>query len=90
MQDLSTIRKRDGAFYWGLFRHDKKENVYVESFLVDSWIEHLRQHERMTVADRSIEERALAFHIDEKPPNVSHFIAGPFQSDSRRTDDDNI
>jgi hypothetical protein len=41
----------------------------------------------MTVADRSIEERALAFHIDEKPPKVSHFIAGPFQSDSRRTDD---
>jgi hypothetical protein len=26
MQDLSTIRKCDGAFYWGLFRHDKKEN----------------------------------------------------------------
>jgi hypothetical protein len=50
MQDLSTIIKRDGAFYWGLFRHDKKENVYVESFLVDSWVEHLRQHERMTVA----------------------------------------
>lgn len=34
MQDLSTVRKRDGAFYWGLFRHDKKENVYIESFLV--------------------------------------------------------
>jgi MFS family permease/quinol monooxygenase YgiN len=87
MQDLSTIRKRDGAFYWGLFRHDKNENVFVESFLVDSWVEHLRQHERMTVADRFIEERAKTFHIDEKPPNVSHFIAGPFQSDSRRTHD---
>jgi MFS family permease len=90
MEELSTIRKRDGAFYWGLFRHDKNENVYIESFLVDSWVEHLRQHERMTVADRSIEERALAFHIDEKPPKVSHFIAGPFQNDSRRTDDGNI
>src|ERR671923_431083 len=83
MQDLSTIRKRDGAFYWGLFRHDKKENVYIESFLVESWVEHLRQHERMTVADRSIEEHALAFHIDEKPAIVSHFIAGPFGSDSK-------
>ena len=29
MEELSTIRKRDGAFYWGLFRHDKKENVYT-------------------------------------------------------------
>jgi hypothetical protein len=42
----------------------------------------------MTVADRSIEEHALAFHIDEKPPIVSHFIAGPFRSDSGRIDYD--
>ena len=63
MQDLSTIRKRDGAFYWGLFQHDNKENVYIKSFLVDSWVEHLRQHERMKVADRSIQEYALAFHM---------------------------
>jgi hypothetical protein len=88
MQDLSTVRKRDGAFYWGLFRHDKKENVYIESFLVESWVEHLRQHERMTVADRSIQEHALAFHTDERPLKVSHFIASPFKGDSQRTDDD--
>ena len=68
MQDLSTIRKRDGAFYWGLFQHDNKENVYIERFLVDSRVEHLRQHERMKVADHSIQEHALAFHIDERPP----------------------
>ena len=48
----------------------------------------MRQHERMTVADRSIKERAKAFHIDEKASNVSHFIAGPFQSESRGRDDD--
>jgi hypothetical protein len=51
-------------------------------------VEHLRQHELIAVADRSIQERALAFHIDEKPPSVSHFIAGPSQSDSPRTADD--
>jgi hypothetical protein len=53
---------------------------YIERFLVDSRVEHLRQHERMKVADHSIQEHALAFHIDEKPPNVSDFIAGPFQT----------
>jgi hypothetical protein len=79
MQDLSTIRKRDGAFYWGLFQHDNKENVYIKRFLVDSWVEHLRQHERMKVADRS-SRICLGISYDEKPPNVSHFIAGPFQT----------
>ena len=53
-----------------------------------SLVEHLRQHELIAVADRSIQERALAFHIDEKPPSVSQFIVGPTQSDSPRTADD--
>jgi hypothetical protein len=41
---------------------------YIERFLVDSRVGHLRQHERMKVADHSIQEHALAFHIDERPP----------------------
>jgi hypothetical protein len=55
---------------------------------IDSGVEHLHQHERITVTGRSIKERAKAFHIEEKAPNVSHFIAGPFQSESRGRDDD--
>jgi len=46
---------------------------YIERFLVDSRVEHLRQHERMKVADHSIQEHALAFHIDERPP-ISHIL----------------
>jgi hypothetical protein len=41
---------------------------YIERFLVDSRVEHLRQYERMKVADHSIQEHALAFHIDKRPP----------------------
>jgi hypothetical protein len=48
---------------------------YVESFLVESWIEHMRQHERITLADREIEERARRHHKGPGPPVVSHFIA---------------
>jgi len=75
MKDLSIIRKRDGAFFWGLFRHDVYPDIYIEAFMIDSWAEHLRQHERITVADRSVEDRAFSFHIGNKPPVVSHFIA---------------
>jgi hypothetical protein len=49
--------------------------VFIEAYLVDTWAEHLRQHERITVADKSIEDKALSFHIGDKPPVVSHFIA---------------
>ena len=35
---------------------------YLETFVVESWAEHLRQHERMTVSDRELEAKAFAFH----------------------------
>ena len=50
-----------------------RKMYYIERFLVDSRVEHLRQHERMKVADHSIQEHALAFRIDERPP-ISHIL----------------
>ncbi|MBI2365162.1 MAG: MFS transporter, partial [Deltaproteobacteria bacterium] len=47
---------------------------YVETFVVESWAEHLRQHERLTVSDRVAEERAVAFHVGDGPPVMSHYI----------------
>jgi len=38
----------------------KNAELYLEIFLVDSWAEHLRQHERTIVGDRTIEERVLS------------------------------
>lgn len=77
MHDLSRIRRRDGAIQWSLFSDVADPNHYIESFIVESWAEHLRQHERMTVEDRQIEAQVRAFHIGDKPPRVSHFIAEP-------------
>ena len=74
MHDLGRIRRRDGAIRWGLFSDTSDPSRYVETFVVESWAEHLRQHERVTVADRVAEERARAFHIGETPPIVSHLI----------------
>jgi len=51
------IRRRDGAMRWGIFRDLEKPDRYLESFIVSSWAEHLRQHERMTRADHDLEER---------------------------------
>lgn len=74
MHDLCGVRRRDGAIRWGLFHDTADPSRYVETFIVESWAEHLRQHERVTVADRAAEERARAFHIGDAPPTVSHLI----------------
>jgi MFS family permease len=83
MRDVRRIRLRDGAFQWGLFADAAEPNRYVEVFLVRSWLEHLRQHERVTVADRDLEERARAFHLGPEPPVVHHWIAEPVRRNGK-------
>lgn len=74
MHALSLVRRRDGAIRWGLFQDTAVPSRYVETFIVESWAEHLRQHERVTIADQMAEERVGAFAISDKPPTVSHLI----------------
>lgn len=75
MYELRTLRRRDGATFWGLFVDAADARRYVEYFVVDTWIEHLRQHERATLADQEVLDRARSFHRGEAPPAVSHRIA---------------
>ena len=46
----------------------------VETFLVESWMEHLRQHERVTNADRVLQQAVRRFNLTGAP-KVTHFIA---------------
>ncbi|MDR3674874.1 MAG: MFS transporter [Acidobacteriota bacterium] len=74
MLELGRFRRRDGAVDWGLFEDVAEQGRYLETFVVESWGEHLRQHERTTVADRQISERANSFHLGDTPPTVSHHL----------------
>lgn len=74
MQEMRRIRLRDGAFEWGLFADAADPGRLTELYLVESWLEHLRQHQRITVSDREVEERVRAFHLGPEPPRVQHLI----------------
>jgi hypothetical protein len=45
---------------------------YLEQFLTDSWLEHLRQHRPTTLADKAAQDRVREFHRGAEPPKVSH------------------
>jgi hypothetical protein len=51
LYQLARQRRRDGAYRWGVFEDAAEEGRFVETFLVESWLEHLRQHERVTNAE---------------------------------------
>lgn len=75
MADMRRIRRRDGALQWGLFVDVTDPQRYVEEFLVESWLEHLRQHERATVSDREVQERVRSLHAGPELPRVSHYVS---------------
>ena len=66
------VRRRDGASRWGIFRDVEDPDRFIESFIVASWAEHLRQHERLTFADRDV-ENAVHQHAQHDPV-VHHLI----------------
>ncbi len=72
---LRRSRHRVGAAFLGLYRDVSDPRRHVETFLVESWAEHVRQHGRVTVEDRRLQERILAFHSGDGPPVVSHCTA---------------
>ena len=74
LEQLGHERRRDGAYRWGVFEDAADEGRVVETFLVASWMEHLRQHERVTNADRLVQECVERFHLGDAP-KVTHFIA---------------
>ncbi len=58
---LSAQRRRDGAYAWGVFEDTAERGKFIETYLVESWLEHLRLHERVTRADYALEERVRSF-----------------------------
>jgi MFS family permease len=72
---LSDQRIRDGAFEWNVFEDAAEPGRIVETFLIASWLEHMRQHERVTHEGRALQERVQAFHKGATPPVVAHLVA---------------
>ncbi len=85
LRALRGSRRRNGAIQWGIFRDLSNDTRLVEYFIVESWAEHMRQHERVTVADREIEKRVRAFHAGPGEPSVEHYIyaGGPPRPNGR-------
>jgi MFS family permease len=83
MRHVGRSRRRTGALRWELFRDGSDPTRFVESYLVGTWAEHLRQHgNRLTGADRRFEEQARRYTLGE--PQVAHLFPPPSDQPTRR------
>jgi len=76
MGELGRARRRDGAVLWGVAEDVATPGIHLEYFVTSSWVEHLRQHERVTAEDRDHQQKVRALHRGEHAPIVRHFVGG--------------
>ena len=75
MREMELVRRRSGAVGWALYEDPGDPELMLEVFMVDSWVEHLRQHERATRTDAVLRDRIRVLHRGAGPPAVSHLLA---------------
>jgi quinol monooxygenase YgiN len=75
MDAVREMRRRNGAYFSELFHDSADPTRFVECFMDESWVEHLRQHERVSVADREIQGRAKQFMVEGESTKSSHWLA---------------
>jgi MFS family permease len=75
IERLGETRRRNGAVRWGVFADVGDPERIVEWFITPSWTEHLRQHDRVSAADKAIQDEVNAFHRGGAPPAVAHLVS---------------
>jgi predicted MFS family arabinose efflux permease/quinol monooxygenase YgiN len=74
LRKFSLTRRRDGALRWDVWEDVAEPGRVVEAFIVESWLEHQRQHQRTTGTDKLRQAELHEFHLDERPPVVRHLL----------------
>jgi MFS family permease len=68
-------RRRTGAVSWRLWVDAADPGRVLEQFVVASWDEHLRQHERVSRRDQQRLNQIAEMTDPSRPPTVTHWLA---------------
>ena len=72
MAPYARVVRRNGAYDFGIFEDPAEEGRFVETFMTDSWTEHMRLHRRVTNADRKAEESRAA--LEHRRGQATHLV----------------
>jgi Transmembrane secretion effector len=77
LRDARFSRRRTGASSWRVWQDSAKPGLVLEEFVVASWPEHLRQHDRVTGRDQQRYAAIQALTDPAQPPKVTHWLTPP-------------
>lgn len=75
MAEVRRARGRAGALFWQLYEDVAHPEGWLETWLVESWTDHLREASRTSAEDEAILARAAAFQQDGGRPTLARYIA---------------
>jgi predicted MFS family arabinose efflux permease len=75
-------RRRTGATSWRVWRDAADPGHVLEQFLVSSWDEHLRQHERVSLRDQQRLDEINAMTDPSQPTTVTHWLTPQLDRDA--------
>jgi MFS family permease len=81
MRELGRALKSEGMAYWELFQDPADIGHYIEIRIADTWIDHMRQHERVTKNVELMEDGIRTLLKDAPQPVISHYIAKSVTTD---------
>ncbi len=71
---MERIRRRNGATSWRVFRDLSSDRIFVERFIIASWAEYVRLRTRMTVAERTVQERVEELQLPDVPIRIVRYL----------------
>ncbi|WP_372618844.1 MFS transporter [Falsiroseomonas sp.] len=74
MVECRGVRLRSGALAWRLYEDVAHPDRWVELWIMESWMAHLREEGRLTETDRAALARAAALHHGEGPPEAVRYL----------------
>jgi MFS family permease len=75
VRSLKNARRRTGATSWRAWQDAADPSRVLEEFVVASWDEHLRQHERVTKRDQDHLDKVRELTDPARPVTVTHWLA---------------
>jgi MFS family permease len=74
MHLLGKARQRDGSTAWEVYEDATNPGSFLETYVVNTWLDHLRQHERISKQDAQIQQRIKALLRPGTAPVVTQFV----------------
>lgn len=80
MQDVQLFRQRNGAYGWSIARDIADPELWTERYYCPTWLDYLRQRDRSTQSERTLDQQSMAFQKKPIPVRVRRMLERPFGS----------